>query len=116
MLKRMHMDYKNSETHKQFVSGIEACPEDAGCYEAYRTLVAFQDTVELTENIHTAIEAAAERWHRLSNYCPHCSKVAEKNRNTTAYQNYKQALKRVSQRLGVPPVTVLGIEVKPDPK
>ena len=113
-LERARADYDNSEARKKLSEGIQQCPEGAGCYEAYQELMAFQGNVELTEHVHRAIAAAAERWRVLSAYCPHCSQVVDKNRNTEAYQNYKKILNRVSQRLGVPPAAVLGIELPQD--
>ena len=112
MLKQARIDYDNSDAHKTLVAGIQACPENAGCYEAFQALIAFQGTREITEQCKIEINTAAERWRRFSDYCPHCSKIVAQNRETRAYQTYKTVLNRISKRLGVPPATVLGIELK----
>ena len=111
-LHRAYHDYRNSESYQRFVAAIQTCPENAGCSEAFEKLTAFHGEQNLTETLRTDIEAAAERWERLRDYCPHCSSVVERNRKTDAYQNYKKIQKRVSRRLGVPPATVMGIQIQ----
>lgn len=111
-LKRERVDYDNSDAYRTLVEGVQNCPENAGCYDAFQALTAFKGQQELTESDYARIQAVAQHWDTLKEYCPHCSKVVEKNRKTLAYQNYKKALGRLSQALGVPPSTVIGIEIE----
>lgn len=111
-VKRAREDYDASDAFHALEAGIQNCPEDAGCYAAFKKFNEFQGEQVLTESMRQAIVKAAEDWHAFKIYCPHCSRIVKKNRKSQAYQNYERALKRLQNRLGVHPAAVLGIEIK----
>ena len=116
MLKQARIDYDNSDAYKALVAGIQACPENAGCYTTFKAVAdAAKAGQTVTEAELESIHAAAEQWDILKEYCPSCSEIVEQNRQTRSYQNYVSILKRVTQRLGIPKATVIGFEL-PDEK
>ena len=106
---RARHDWVHSQVYQNFEKGIRDCPENAGCYTAFKACQSLQGNQEIRPSDRARIEEVLARWKNLRDYCPHCSQELEKVQGTRAYSNYRKAIDRLRKRLGADDTMLIGV-------
>ena len=67
---RARHDWVHSQVYQNFEKGIRDCPENAGCYTAFKACQSLQGNQEIRPSDRARIEEVLARWKKLTRLLP----------------------------------------------